>query len=80
MKVPDQVAQQVKAALAELQRVDPEGWPETLVSITAGSCALDVGSLNLLADAATQAAAEAHQLEMERIEEDDTDEEKVRRN
>ena len=75
-----EIAAQVKAALEELRLADPDGWPETLVSLTAGFCDLDVGSLSLLADAATMVAAEAHQLEIERIEDEGTDDERKHRN
>jgi hypothetical protein len=78
--VPPEVAEQVKAALEKLRLADPDGWPETLVSLTAGFCELDVGTLNLLADASVTVAAEVHQFELERIEDEGTDDERKHRN
>lgn len=79
--IPAQVAQQARVALEVLREEDPEGWPEALVSITAGFCHLDQVELSLLADAAVMAASSAAQLEEEeRREEEEGEADRVRRN
>lgn len=50
---------------------DPEGRPEKVVSLAAGIAGLDVGAMDLLADAAAMAAGTAHELSLEAAEEDD---------
>lgn len=70
MTDPDVIAR-LREAISAVRVSDPEGWPETVVSVTAGVAGLDVGAMNLLADAAAMAAGTAHELSLEAAEEDD---------
>jgi hypothetical protein len=63
------LVQQLNRAMQALAAEDPDGWPETVVSVAAGVAGLDVGTMNLLADAATMAAGTAHELAQEAAEE-----------
>ena len=50
----------VHEALTDLMRCRSEDWSELLPSIASEACAHACGSMDLLADAAVQAAAAAH--------------------
>lgn len=68
----DQAAvDRVRDALEDLMRCRPEDWPELLPGIAGGVCRLNPLMMDLLADAAVQVAATAHQLALEA--EDDAD-------
>lgn len=57
-------------AIEDLMRVEPDRWPEIVAQLSGAACHLNPGQLSLLADAATQVAATAHQLQQEAQEED----------
>ena len=58
-------------AIKVLIEADPDGWPEHLAHAAGAACGLQCGSLDLLADAATQIAGMAHRLEAERRDEEE---------
>ena len=64
----------VREALADLMTVYPERWPEVLAGLAGGVCQMDVGALNLLADAAVEVAGMAHRMTQELDEERDPEE------
>lgn len=62
--------EQTRAALLALKAPDPDGWPESLVRLAGVVAGLDPGPMDLLADAAVQMAATAHQLAHEQAADD----------
>jgi len=56
---------QVRNAIVDLMRCEPERWPEMVAAEAAAACVMKPGPLTLLADAAVQFAATAHWLQQE---------------
>lgn len=72
--------EQMRAALLALKSSDPDGWPESLVRLAGIVADLDPRPLELLADAAVQMAATAHQMANERVADDELEDENTQRN
>lgn len=65
MSIDDGARDPLREAIVDLIRCEPERWPELLATQAGAACHLDVGALNLLADAAVQVAATVHTLRLE---------------
>lgn len=71
--LPGDPVDDLRRALEALKQSDPEGWPESLVSMAGAVAELDPGALDLLADAAVQMAGTAHRLAQEAAEDEPGD-------
>lgn len=72
--------EQMRSALLALKASDPDGWPESLVRLAGIVANLDPRHLDLLADAAVQMAATAHQMATERAEDEELEDQNDQRN